>query len=58
MKEIKPGYYSSMSEIVAELNVKIPAEPKDINLHLDGYDIRFDYDSLSNKSIVTRSHRI
>ena len=24
MKEIKPGYYSSMSEMVADLNTKIP----------------------------------
>ena len=56
MKEIKPGYCLSMSEMVAELNVKIPAEPKTINLHLDGYDICFDYDSFSSNSIVTMSH--
>ena len=31
----------------------IPAEPKTINLYLDGFDIRFYYDSFSNKSIVT-----
>ena len=39
--------------MVAELNTKVPAEPKTINLHSDGFDIRFDYDSLSNKSIVS-----
>ena len=50
MKEIKLGYYSSMPEMVAELNAKIPAEPKTINLHSDGFDIRFDFDSFSNKS--------
>ena len=58
MKEIKPDYYSSMSEIAAELNAKIPAELKNINLHLDGFDIRFNYDYFSHKSIVTMSHRI
>ena len=42
MKETKPGYYSSMLQVVAELKAKIPAEPKTINLHLDGFDIRFD----------------
>ena len=31
MKEIKVCYYSSMPEMVAELNSKIPAEPKTIN---------------------------
>ena len=32
----------------------IRAEPKTINLYLDGFDIRFDYDSFSiMKSIVT-----
>ena len=31
MKEIKPGYYSSMPQMVAELNGKIPAERKTIN---------------------------
>ena len=38
MKEIKPDYLS-MPEMVAELNAKIPAEPKTINLHLDGFNI-------------------
>ena len=56
MKEIKRGYCLSMPEMVAALNAKIPAEPKTINLHLDGYDIRFDYDSFSSNSIVTMSH--
>ena len=37
MKEMKVCYYSSMPEMVAELNAKIPAEPKTINLHLDGF---------------------
>ena len=58
MKEIKPCYFSSMPEMVAELNAKMPAEPKNINLHLDGFDIRFDYHSFSNKSIVTMSHGV
>ena len=58
MKEIKPGYYSSMPEMVAELNVKIPKGSKTINLHSNGFDIRFDYDSFSNKSIVTMSHGV
>ena len=58
MKKIRPDYYSSISEMVAELNAKIPAEPKTINLHSDGFDIRFDHDSFSNKSIVTRSHEV
>ena len=34
MKEKKADYYSSMPEIVAELNAKMPAQqPKNINLH-------------------------
>ena len=53
MKEVKHGYYLSMSEIVAEVNAKIIKVPKTINLHSDGFDICFDYDSFSNKSIVT-----
>ena len=53
MKKMKPGCYQSISELVVELNAMIPAEPKTINLYLDGFDIRFDYDSFSNKSIVT-----
>ena len=56
MKEIKPGYYLGVPEMVAELNAKIPAEPKTINLHSDGFDIGFDYDSFSNKSVMTMSH--
>ena len=58
MKEIKPGYYSSMPEMVAELKAKIPSEHKTINFHSDGFDIYFDYDSFSNKSIVTISHGV
>ena len=57
MREIKSGYYSSMSEMIAELNAKIPAEPNNINLHLNGFDIRFDNDSFS-KSFVTMSHGV
>ena len=44
--------------MVAELNTKIPAEPKNINLHLDGFNIHFDYDFLSNKSVLTTSHGV
>ena len=44
MKEIKPGYYLSIPEMVLELNAKIPAEFKTINLHSDGFDNCFDYD--------------
>ena len=44
--------------MVAEVNTKITAEPKTINLHLDGFDIHFDYDSFSNKSFVTASHEV
>ena len=51
MKEIKPSCYSSISEIIAELNAKMPAEPKNINLHLDGFDICFNYDSFSSNCI-------
>ena len=58
MKEIKAGYYSSMPGMVAELNAKIPTGPKNLSLHLDGFDIRFDYDSLSNKSIATMSNGV
>ena len=58
VKEIKPGYYWSMSEMVAELNAKTPAEPKTINLLSDGFDIRFDYESFSKKSVVTMSHGV
>ena len=41
MKEIKPDYYSSMPEMLAELNAKITKEHKTINLHSDSFDIRF-----------------
>ena len=58
MKEIKPGYYLSIPEMVFELNAKIPAEFKTINLHSDGFDNCFDYDSFSNKSILTMSHGV
>ena len=54
MKEIKPGYYSSMSEMVAKLNAKIPAEPRTIiNLHSDDFDVSFDYEFFSNVSGVS-----
>ena len=39
MKEIKPGYYSSMLEMVSELNSEIPAGTKTINLHSDSFNI-------------------
>ena len=55
MKEIKPGCHLSMSGMVAELNAKTPTKPNITNLHSDGFDIRFDYDSFSSKSIVTMS---
>ena len=58
MKEIKPGYYASMHEIVAELKAKIPGEPKTINLHSDGFDICFDYHSFSKNYIVTMFHGV
>ena len=57
-KETKPVCYLNLPEMVAELNAEIPAEPKTINLHLDGFDIPFDYDAFSNKSIVTMSHGV
>ena len=44
--------------MIAELNAKIPAEPKTINLHLDGFDIRCDYNSFSNNSTVIISHGV
>ena len=58
MKEIKPGYYSSMPEMVAELNAKIPTGPNTKNLHSDGCHIHFDCDSFTNKSIVAMSHGV
>ena len=58
MKEIKHGYYSSMLEMVAELNAKIPTGPDTINLHSNGFHIRFDYDPLSNRTIMTFSHGV
>ena len=45
-----------MPEMVTKLNAKIPTGPDTINLHSDGFDIRFDYDSFSNKTIVAMSH--
>ena len=56
MKEIKAGNYSTMSEMVAEL--KIPTGLDNINCHLDGFDICIDYDSFSNKFIVTMSYEV
>ena len=47
-----------MPEMLAELNAKIPAECRTINLYSDGFNICFDYDSFSNKSIVTISHGV
>ena len=47
-----------MPEIVAELNAKIPVEPKTINLHTDGFGICFYYDSFSSESIMTMSHGV
>ena len=58
MKEIKADYYSSMPEMVAEMNAKVLAEHKAINLHLDDVDICFDYHSFSSNSIVTMSHGV
>ena len=58
MKERKPGYYSSMPEMVAKLNAKMPTEPKTINLDSNGFDICFNYDSFSNKSILTMYHGV
>ena len=52
MKEIKAGDYSTMPEMVDEL--KIPT----MTCHLDGFDICIDYDSFSNKFIVTMSHEV
>ena len=58
MKEIKSGYYLSMPEMVSDLNAKIPTGTNTINLHSDGFNIRFDYDSFSNKTVVVISHRL
>ena len=44
--------------MVAELNAKIPTGTNTINFHSDGFEIRFDYDSFSNKTIVAISHRV
>ena len=44
--------------MVVELNAKISVESKTINLLSDGLDICFDYDSFTNKSIVTMSHGV
>ena len=58
MKDIKSGWYSSMLEMVAELNANIAAELKTINLHSDSFDICFDSNSFSDKAIVTMSHGV
>ena len=58
MKEAKPGYYSSMPEMVAELNAKIPTGPNTLNLHSDGFNICFIYNSFSNKTFVAMSHGV
>ena len=58
IKEIKRGHYSSMPEMVAELNAKIPTGANTINSHSDGFNVHFDYDSFSNKSIVAMSHGV
>ena len=55
MKEIKPGYYSSMPEMVAELNAEVPTGSNTIHFHSDGFNIRFDYNPFSNKSVVNMS---
>ena len=47
-----------MPEMVAELNAKIPTGPNTINLHSDGFNVHFDYDSFSNKSVVAMSHGV
>ena len=44
--------------MIVELNAKVLAEPNYINLHLDGFDVCFDYDYFSNKSVVTMSHGV
>ena len=44
--------------MVAELNAKIPTGPNTINLHSDGFNVHFDYDSFSNKSVVAMSHGV
>ena len=44
--------------MVAVLNAKISTGPNIVNLHSDGFDICFDYDSFSNKTIVTMSHGV
>ena len=38
-----------MPEMVAILNAKRPRGPETINLHSDGFDICFDYDSFSKQ---------
>ena len=47
-----------MPEMVAELNAKIPTGPNTINLYSDGFNVHFDYDSFSNKSVVAMSHGV
>ena len=43
--------------MVAELKAKIPTEPKTICMRIV-FDIRFDYDSFSNISIVIMFHGV
>ena len=58
MKEIKLGYYSRMSEMVVELNIKIPTGPNAINLHSDDFNICFVYDFFSKKTIAVISYGV
>ena len=58
MKEIKSGCYSSMLEMVAELNANIAVVLQTMNLHSDSFDICFDSNSFYDKTIVTMSHGI
>ena len=44
--------------MAAELNAKIPTGPNTINLYSDGFNVHFDYDSFSNKSVVAMSHGV
>ena len=53
MKEVKPGYYSSVSELIAELNSKLPSREIDKKIGSSLYKMRFDYDQYSNKTSVT-----
>ena len=44
--------------MVPELNAKIPTGPNTINLNSDGFNICFDYDSFSSKTVVTMFHGV